>query len=212
MDLKISNQLNLLKKEYTDVKFYLNFSNPLELLVASILSAQCTDQVVNATTVKLFKKYKTAKDYATVEINELERDIKSVNFYRKKAINIIKACQILEEKYQGKIPFSMNKLIELPGISRKTANVIQQNAFNLVEGIIIDVYCVRVGYRLNWTQSSNSAIIERDFMKFFPKDVWKILPLILKAHGKAVCKAPIPYCSKCFLVDLCPKKGVTTFN
>ncbi|MBS3146230.1 endonuclease III [Candidatus Woesearchaeota archaeon] len=212
MDSKISKQIKLLEKNYPNVKFYLNFSNPLELLVASILSAQCTDQVVNVTTLKLFKKYKTAKDYATADVKELELNIKSVNFFRKKAENIIKACQILEEKYQGKIPSSMNKLIELPGISRKTANVIQQNAFNIIDGIVVDSHVIRVTQRLGWTKNKNPEKIENDLMNLFPKDKWKILPHLLKNHGRAICKPPVPICSKCFLNKLCPKIVIEKFN
>ncbi|MBS3149432.1 endonuclease III [Candidatus Woesearchaeota archaeon] len=177
-----------------------------------MLSAQCTDVIVNSTTERLFKKYKNAKDYANAKINEFENEIKSITFFRNKAKNIIKTCQILEEKYNGEVPSSMDELIELPGISRKTANVIQQNAFNIIDGIVVDTYVLRVSQRLDWTKNKNPEKVEQDLMKLFPKDKWKKLPHLLKNHGRAVCKAPIPICSKCFLNKLCPKIGVEKFN
>ena len=212
MDSKINEELNLLENTYPEAKYYLNFSNPLELLIAAILSAQCTDIIVNLTTEKLFKKYKNAKNYAKADLSEFENEIKSITFFRNKAKNIIKTCEILQEKFNGKVPSSMNDLIELPGISRKTANVIQQNAFNIVEGIVVDTHVIRVSQRLGWTKNKNPEKIEQDLMKIFLKEVWKKLPFLLKAHGKAVCKAPVPICSGCFLIKLCPKIGVEKFN
>lgn len=212
MDSKVKEELKFLEKNYPEAKYYLNFSNPLELVVAAILSAQCTDTIVNAATSKLFKKYETAKDYANADLNEFENEIKSITFFRNKTKNIIKTCQILEEKYVGKVPSSMNELIELPGISRKTANVIQQNGFNIVTGVVVDVHVIRTTQRLGWTKNKNPEKIEQDLMKLFPKDKWKKIPHLLKNHGRAVCKAPIPICSKCFLSKLCLKIGVIKFN
>jgi endonuclease-3 len=201
--------LKLLKKEYPKVKYYLNFSNPLELLIAAILSAQVRDEVVNATTPKLFKKYRRARDYAKANLKELINDIKSVTFAGNKAKYIKEACKILVEKYNGKVPASMEELVSLPGIGRKTANAILINAFNIVQGIPCDVHVIRLSQRLGWTENKNPKKIEQDLTKIIPKKDWKVLPWLLKAHGRAVCKAPVPMCSKCILNKLCPKIGVT---
>ncbi len=206
---KVSEVLQRLKKEYPDVKYYLNFSNPLELMVAAILSAQVRDEVVNATTPKIFSKYKTAKDYANADPTEFEKEISKITFAKNKAKNIIEACKILVEKFNGKVPNTMDDLLQLPGIGRKTANTILINAFGIVNGIPTDTHVIRVSYRLGWTGSQNPEIIEKNLMQILPKSVWKEIPYLLKAHGRAVCKAPYPFCSKCIVADLCPKKGVT---
>ncbi len=200
--------IRLLKKEYPNAKYYLNFSNPLELFVAAILSAQVRDEVVNSATPILFKKYKTAKDYSEADLDELIKDIKRISFAGNKAKNIISACKILAEKYNGKVPDKMGNLVNLPGIGRKTANAILQNAFNVVEGVVVDTHVIRVSYRLGWTKNTNPEKIEQDLMKSVNKKYWKDLPHLLKAHGRAVCRAPIPTCSKCILNNLCPRVGV----
>lgn len=205
----VSKVIKLLKKEYPDAKYYLNFSNPLELMIVAILSAQVKDEVVNATTPNLFKKYKTAKDYAKANLRELINNIKGVTFAGNKAKNIKKACGILVEKYKGKVPDDMKKLVELPGIGRKTANTILINAFNKVIGIPTDTHVIRISYRLGWTKNKKPEEIEEDMMKIIPKKDWKKIPYLLKAHGRAICKAPIPLCSKCILNKLCSKNGVT---
>ena len=197
-----------LKKAYPNAKYYLNFSNPLELMVAAILSAQVKDEVVNAVTKDLFSKYKTAGDYANCNISELEDMVKKVTFYRNKAKNIKEACRIIVSKHNGNVPRKMNEMLELPGIARKTANVILANAYDIIEGIPIDAHFIRVSYRLGWTKSKNPAIIEKDCMNAISKENWKELPWLLKSHGKMICKAPVPYCSKCFLNNICPKQGV----
>lgn len=200
--------LNLLKNEYPDAKYYLDFSSPLELLVAAILSAQARDEVVNSVTKDLFKKYKKSEDYSKADLNELVKDIKKISFAGNKAKNIIGACRILAEKYNGKVPDKMDELVDLPGIGRKTANAILQNAFNIVEGIVVDTHVIRVSYRLGWTKNTNPEKIEQDLMKSTDKKHWKEMPHLLKAHGRAICKAPLPSCSKCVLNKLCPKQGV----
>jgi endonuclease-3 len=207
--MNVSKVIQLLKKNYPNAKYYLNFSNPLELLIAAILSAQVRDEVVNSVTPKLFKKYKTAKDYANANLQELINDIRPVTFAGNKARNIIKACKILAEKYKGKVPDNMNDLISLPGVGRKTANTILINAFNKVEGIPIDTHVLRLSYRLGWTKSKKPEEVEQDLMKIIPRKEWKKIAYLLKAHGRAVCKAPVPICSECFLSKLCPKNGVT---
>jgi endonuclease-3 len=205
--MSIKELFGFLRKEYPDAKYYLNFSNPLELMVAAILSAQCRDEVVNATTKKLFAKYKKPEDYANVRLSEIETQIKSITFYKNKASNIKSACEIIIKDYQGKVPDSMEELVKLPGIGRKTANAILINAFGKVEGIPVDTHVIRVSFRLGLTKFKNPELIEKDLMKL-PKENWIELPHLMKAHGRAVCTS-IPKCSKCAVSYLCPKHGVT---
>ncbi|MBU5537513.1 MAG: endonuclease III [Candidatus Aenigmatarchaeota archaeon] len=213
--IKLVNQKTILEgvkrlnKEYPHAKYYLNWSNPLELLVAAMLSPQVRDEVVNACTPKLFAKYKTAKDYAEADLKEFIEIIKPISFPAMKAARIQKACKILVEKYGGKVPDTMEELIKIPGIGRKTAGTILINAFDKVENIPCDTHAIRVSFRLGWTRGKTGDEVEKDLMKLIPKEYWKKLPYQLKAHGRAICKAPIPYCSKCFLNDICPKNGVT---
>ncbi|MBI4895251.1 MAG: endonuclease III [Candidatus Aenigmarchaeota archaeon] len=204
----MDNPLELLKKNYPNSKHYIEFSNPLELMVATILSSQVRDTVVNDCTKELFKKYRTAKDYAEADVKELETIIKPITFYQNKVKNIKASCKILEEKYNGKVPSMMDELIELPGIGRKSANAILQNGFNIIEGVTVDTHVIRVSYRLGWTSNKQPEKIEQDLMKLFPKSEWKTIPFYLKSHGRAFCKAPIPICSQCFLSKICPKNGV----
>lgn len=201
--------IDLLKKNYPNAKYYLNFFNPLELMVAAILSAQIRDEVVNVTTPKIFSKYKNAKDYSNADLKEFTKEISAVTFAGMKAKNIINACKILVEKYNGKVPETMDDLISLSGIGRKTAGTILINGFGKIENIPVDTHCLRLSYRLGWTKSKNADIVEKDLMKLLPKDIWGKISYLLKAHGRSICKAPIPYCSKCFLYDLCLRIGVT---
>ena len=205
----VTHTVKILEKTYPKLKYYLNFSNPLELMVAAILSAQVRDTAVNAATPALFAKYKSAGDYARAAPDELIAYIKNITFTANKAKNIIAACKILQEKHAGKVPRTMEELTELPGIGRKTANAIMQNAFDIVEGIVVDVHGIRICYRLGWTKNKNPEKIEQDLMKIIPKNKWKKLPHLIKDHGRAVCRAQVPYCSKCVLTKLCPKQGVT---
>lgn len=200
--------LAVLKKEYPNAKYYLNFRTPLELLVAAILSAQVRDEVVNASTPSLFARYKTANDYAKASVSDLLKFISKITFAGNKAKNIIVACKILAEKHNGKVPRNVEELTELPGIGRKTANAILQNAFDIVEGVVVDTHVIRVAFRLGWTNNTNPEKIEQDLMKLLPKSEWKKLPWLLKVHGRAICQAPTPYCSKCPVSKLCPKNGV----
>jgi len=207
--MTVEKVIDLLKKNYPNAKYYLNFSNPLELMVAAILSAQIRDEIVNATTPKLFSKYKTAKDYSNAELREFTKEISAVTFAGMKAKNIINTCKILVEKYNGKVTETMDDLTTLPGIGRKTANTILINAFGKVEGIPVDTHVIRLSFRLGWTKSKKPEEIEQDLMKIIPREDWKKIAYLLKAHGRATCQAPVPYCSKCFLDKLCPKNGVT---
>jgi endonuclease-3 len=206
--MEVMKIIELLKKNYPNAKYYLNFSNPLELMIAAILSAQIRDEVINAITPKLFAKYKTAKDYANADLKDFTKEISAVTFAGMKAKNIINACRILVEKYNGKVPETMEELTALPGIGRKTANTILINAFNKVEGIPADTHVIRISYRLGWTKSKKPEEIEQDLMKIIPKEDWKKIAYLLKAHGRTICQAT-PYCSKCFLYDICPRSGVT---
>lgn len=206
---QVHEVLKLLKQEYPNAKYYLNFSSPLELMVAAILSAQVRDEIVNALTPRLFKKYKTAKDYAEVDLQELTGDIRTVTFAGNKAKNIKAACKILVENYNGSVPKTMEALTSLSGIGRKTANTILINAFDIVEGIPADTHVIRLANRLGWSKGKNGDAVEQDLMKIISKECWKKLPYELKAHGRAICKAPVPICSKCVFNKLCPRIGVT---
>ncbi len=194
-----------LKQEYPDVRYYLNFSTPLELLVAAILSAQCRDEVVNATTPRLFSRYKTAADYANAELSELEAELSAIPFYRNKAKNIKEACRIIVERHGGEVPQTLEELVALPGIGRKTANAILINAFGKITGIVVDTHVVRLARRLGLSGSKDPDKIERDLEGLFPREEWKRLPWLFKAHGRAVCTARSPRCGECILEDLCPK-------
>ena len=207
--LQTAKVLSALKKLYPHAKYYLNFSSPLELLVATILSAQCRDTVVNSTTPPLFKKYKKAEDYARADLETLIREISPVSFPANKAKYIGQACKILAEKYHGKVPDTMSELVELPGIGRKTANAILINVFEKIEGIVVDTHVIRLSYCLGWTKNKNPEKIEQDLMKIIPKNDWARITWLLKEHGRAICSAPVPICSRCVLEPLCPKAGVT---
>ena len=202
--------MNALIEEYPNAKDYLNFSNPLELMVAVILSAQVRDEAVNALTPRLFNKYKNAKDYANADLKELTNEIKSITFAGNKTKFIKDACNQLIKKHKGKVPKNLDELTNLSGIGRKTANTILINAYGIVEGIPCDTHVIRVSYRIGWTKSRNPDIIEKDLMNLLPKENWAKIAYVLKTHGKNVCKAPIPICSKCLIKNLCPKNGVTS--
>lgn len=215
MALKLIDQKTILEgvkrlnKEYPKAKYYLNWSTTLELFVAAMLSPQVRDEVVNSCTPKLFAKYKTAKDYSNADLKEFIEIIKPISFPAMKAARIQKACKILVEKFDGKVPDTMEELTKIPGIGRKTAGTILINAFNKVENIPCDTHAIRVSFRLGWTKNKDPDKIEQDLMKLIPKEYWKKLPYQLKAHGRAICQAPTPSCSKCFLSSICPKNGVT---
>jgi endonuclease-3 len=205
---KAVNVLKILKKTYPDAKYYLNFKTPLDLMVAAILSAQVRDEVVNASTPGLFAKYKTAESYAKASASDLLKYISKITFAGNKAKHIIEACKILVEKHGGKVPKTIEELTELPGIGRKTAIVILTNAFDIVNGVVVDTHVIRVSYRLGWTRNTNPEKIEKDLNTLIPESHWKETQWLLKAHGRAICKAPTPECSKCPVASLCPKAGV----
>jgi endonuclease-3 len=205
---KIGDEWRILKHTYKNAKYYLNFKTPVDLVAATILSAQTRDENVNAATPKLFADFKTAKDYASVSPSELAKYISTITFSNVKAKNIVNAMKIIDEKYGGKVPKTIEELTELPGIGRKTANAILQNAYGVVVGVPCDTHVLRVAYRLGWTKNTNPEKVEADLMKLFPKSDWEKIPHVLKAHGRAVCAAPVPRCGECPVNKLCPKAGV----
>ncbi len=200
---KVIEIIKRLKKLYPDAKIALNFENPLQLLVATILSAQCTDERVNKVTPDLFKKYPNAKAFAEASLEELAEDIKSTGFYQQKARYIKEACKILVEKYGGEVPKSMEELLELPGVARKTANIVLANAYGIVEGIAVDTHVSRLSQRLGLVKSKDPQKIERELLEIVPKEEWFIFPLLLQAHGRKICLAKKPKCQECLLKELC---------
>ncbi len=196
--------IELLEKEHPDAKIALNFSNPLELLVATVLSAQATDEQINKVTKNLFKKYKKPEDYAKADIAELEQDIKSTGFYHNKAKNIQNANKILVEKYHSQIPQTMEELIELPGVARKTANIVLYGAYGKVEGIAVDTHVRRLAQRLGLTENEDQDKIEQDLMCLVPKRQWMHFADLLIFHGRRVCTAKKPNCAGCVLNKICP--------
>ncbi len=194
--------LRLLLKKYPDPGIALDFSNPLELLVATILSAQCTDKRVNEVTRQLFRKYKSAHDYAVADIEVFEQEIKPTGFYKNKARQVINCCKALVEKYNGKVPDSLEALTELPGVGRKTANVVLGSAFGK-QAIAVDTHVLRVSNRLGLVHSDNPEKVEEELMKQIPKDEWTRFTLAMILHGRETCKAKRPECSKCILFDEC---------
>lgn len=196
--------LALLKKHYPDAKCALIFRTPLEILVATILSAQCTDVRVNKVTPALFRKYKNCGDYVRVPSNELEKDIRSTGFFHNKAKSIHGACRVMIEQFDGKVPKTMEEIVTLPGVARKTANVVLLNAYGVVNGIAVDTHVRRIAQRLGLTSETTPEKIEQDLMKIFPKKRWPTISYLLIDHGRKICKAPKPACSDCFLNKICP--------
>jgi endonuclease-3 len=210
VDDKANEILALLKNEYPEIKIALHYSNPLELLIATILSAQCTDKQVNAVTKKLFLKYRTLQDFIRVSQEELEKEIYSTGFYRNKSKNIIGACKIIVNEYNSKVPDTMEELLKLPGVARKTANIVLSGAFGKVEGMAVDTHVKRLSGRLGLTVHADPEKIEKDLMKIIQKNDWDIFSLLLINHGRKVCTARKPLCGECILNKLCP--GAFTFG
>jgi endonuclease-3 len=193
-----------LRQLYPDARCSLDFATPLELLVATVLSAQCTDERVNAVTGALFKKYRSAADYAQAQPEELEQDIKQTGFYRNKAKHIREAARLLVERHGGEVPKTMTELTALPGVARKTANVVMGNAYGIVEGVVVDTHVGRLARRLGFTQSDDPAKVEQDLMALFPQADWLDLSHLLIYHGRAICQARRPLCEECSLAGICP--------
>jgi endonuclease-3 len=197
-----------LRRLYPDAKCSLDFSTPLQLLIATQLAAQCTDERVNMVTKDLFRKYRSVEDFATVSQEELEQDIKSTGFYRNKAKNIRAACQRIITDFGGEVPHTMKDLLSLPGVARKTANVVLGNAFGIVEGYIVDTHNMRLSRRFGWTTSEDPVKIEQALMRIIPQKDWLDLSHFLIYHGRAVCAARKPLCEQCTLAKLCPSAFV----
>ena len=207
---RVEKIINLLKKEYPSIKLALKFNNPLELLVATILSAQCTDERTNRVTENLFKKYKNVEDYAKADLKIFEQDIKQTGFYKNKAKNIISACSQVIEKFKGKVPKTMEELTTLPGVGRKTANVVLTFAFGKTEGISVDTHVRRLSQRLGLSKNNDPNKIEQDLMKIIPKKDWGNFSCLLMEHGRKICLAKKPFCEKCILKHLCPSFNCST--
>lgn len=193
-----------LRRLYPNAACTLNFSNSLELLIATQLSAQCTDERVNIVTTQLFQKYGNVEDFATASQEELERDIRSTGFYRNKARNIRGTCQRLITTYGGKVPHTMEDLLTLPGVARKTANVVLGNGFGIIGGFVVDTHVGRLSRRFGWTKHTDAVKIEQDLMRIIPKKDWLDLSHLLIFHGRAICDARKPLCEQCTLAPLCP--------
>jgi len=197
-----------LKKAYPNAHCALNHSNAFELLIATILSAQCTDERVNIVTADLFRKYHGPEDYLKVEQTELEKDIHSTGFFRNKSKNIQGACRRLIDEFGGQIPRSMDEILTLPGVARKTGNVVLGNAFGIASGIVVDTHVGRLSQRLGLTTNENAEKIENDLLQLVPKRYWIMFPHWLITHGRKICTARRPKCRQCVLANICPSYKV----
>jgi len=202
--------IELLEKEHPDAKIALHYSNPLELLVATMLSAQSIDETINKVTKTLFKKYTKPADYANSDLKELERDIRSTGFYHNKAKNLKNSAKMLVEKYNSKVPETMEELTKLPGVARKTANIVLNNAYGVIAGVAVDTHVRRLAQRIGLTENKDPNKIEKDLMSIVPKDKWMRITDLLIFHGRRVCTAKKPNCAGCALSKICP--SAFTFN
>ena len=205
---KILEILKRLKKEYPQPKTALKFSFPFELLVATVLSAQATDVLVNKVTEKIFKKYKTVKDYADIPLEELQKDVRSINFYKNKAKNIQAAARTIIEKFNGKVPKTMDELVTLSGVARKTANIILSNAYGINEGIAVDTHVRRLAQRLGLTKNEDAVKIEKDLIEITPNKEWGNISHLLIFHGRKICQAKKPNHKDCVLYNICPSRNI----
>lgn len=201
------SMLRLLEDTYPDAHCELNFSNPFELLIATILSAQATDKKVNQITERLFRNYKTPEDFLTLSLSEMEKAIKELGLYHNKAKNILATCRILVEKYQGEVPHDLEALIELPGVGRKTANVVLSNAFG-IPALAVDTHVLRVSNRLGLAIGTNPDSIEKQLMSLIPREKWSHAHHLLIWHGRRTCAARNPRCQDCTLLSLCPSANL----
>ncbi len=198
--------IEILEKEYPDAKTALTFKNPLELLVSTVLSAQCTDERVNKVTKELFKKYRSVKDYAQVDLTELEDNIRPTGFFRNKAKSIKAFSTVLVEKFNGKVPANLKDLVSLPGIGRKTANVVLSEAFG-IPGITVDTHVLRLSKLIGLSNNIDATKVEFDLMEIVPKEKWRLFSNLLILHGRAICIARRPRHQECKIVDFC-EEGV----
>jgi endonuclease III len=205
---KLLEILKRLNKAYPKPKTALNFSDPFQLLVATILSAQTTDVLVNKVTENLFRKYRTVKDYADASLEILQKDTGSVNFYKTKAKNIQAGAKIIVAQFNSQVPKTMNELTSLPGVARKTANIVLSNAFGIHEGIAVDTHVKRLSYRLGLTKNADPVKIEKDLMAITPKKEWGNISHLLIFHGRKICQARKPDHQECVLNDICPSRNI----
>jgi len=203
--------LAILQKEYPDARVTLDFKNPWQLLIATIMAAQCTDERVNLVTRDLFKKYRRVGDFAAADLSTLEKEIRSTGFFHNKAKNIIGCCQRLVKQFNGEVPRTLEELTSLPGVGRKTANIILGNVYGR-QAIAVDTHVKRLSHRLGWAKSDDPDRIEFELMKVLPEDRWTISCHQLVSHGRKVCLARNPQCPSCPVVRFCPKIGVSINN
>ena len=205
---KLSEILKRLKKEYPHPEIALHFSVPFQLLAATILSAQATDVLVNKVTENLFKKYRTVKDYANAPLEALQKDVSSINFYKTKARNIQASANMIIEKFGSKVPKTMEELVSLPGVARKTANIVLTNAYGINEGIAVDTHVKRLTYRLGLTKNEDPVKIEQDLIALTPKEDWGNISHLLIFHGRNICQAKKPKHGECVLDNICPSRDI----
>jgi endonuclease-3 len=201
--------MSRLRRMYPDARCSLDFSTPHELLVATVLSAQCTDERVNQVTATLFKKYRSPADFANADLAELEQDVKPTGFYRNKAKLVRAGARMIVERFEGEVPRTMVEVMAIPGVARKTANVVLGNAYGIVEGVVVDTHVGRVSRRLTLTSQDDPVKVEQDLMRLLPQADWLDFSLCVIYHGRAICQARRPLCEQCDLLDLCPT-GQTT--
>jgi endonuclease III len=211
-DLKkrVRDVIRRLKRAYPEAKTSLNHTNAFELLIATILSAQSTDERVNIVTADLFRKYRQPEDYLKVPARELEKDIHSTGFFRMKTKSLQGTAKLLLEKYGGEVPHTMDELLELPGVARKTANVVLGNAFGIKAGVVVDTHVTRLSHRLGFTPEKTAEKIEQDLIKIVPKKDWVIFPHLMIYHGRKICKARNPSCEECAIEKQCPSSYLKT--
>lgn len=208
--IEIQELLSRLHSKYPNAKYELNWETPEELLVATILAAQCTDERVNRVTATLFKKYSSPKDFADADLTELEEDVRPTGYYRQKAKSVKNACKVLVEQFGGKVPRTMSDMLRIPAVARKTANVVLNTAFNEPSGIIVDTHVSRVSPRLGLTNRTKPEDIEQDLMHLIPQEEWTFLGPAMVLHGRYTCTARSPKCEQCIFNDLCPKNGISS--
>ncbi len=207
---RVRKIIRLLKRAFPDAKCSLNHSNAFELLIATILSAQCTDARVNIVTQDLFRKYRKPEDYLKVSPHELQQDIRTTGFFRNKTKSIQGTAKVLTEQYGGEVPATIEELLELPGVARKTANVVLGNAFGVSAGVVVDTHVTRLSRRLGLTEQKPAEKIEKDLIAIVPKKEWVIFPHLLIAHGRKICRARNPLCAECVVEKLCPSSYLKT--
>src|SRR4051794_29052005 len=207
---RTSEIIKRLKKAYPNAHCALNHSNAFELLIATILSAQCTDERVNIVTADLFRKYRVPADYLKVDQAEIEKDIHSTGFFRNKSKSIQGACRRIIDEFGGKVPQTMEEILTLPGVARKTGNVVLGNAFGVASGVVVDTHVARLSHRLGLTTNENAEKIEKDLLDLVPKRHWIMFPHWLITHGRMICNARKPKCRECVLANMCPSFKIFT--